>query len=175
MSDIEIRRSLVMSETLPHACVENEGRDLQRAVGVLVIANPFLTEASRELSRHYHLGGQIGELLAPRVVSALSEPACTYGKAALVGASGSHKHGAVLLHPSLGKPVRRVLGGGEAVIPSNIKVTHPGDSIDLPLAHKDDAWSFDHLDTMTISIPESPKADEIVVMVAFGTGSRSKI
>lgn len=175
MSDIEVRRLIITTESLAQTCVENEGRELLRAVGALVIANPFLDESSRDLSKHYHLGGKIGEFLAPKVVSALSEPVCVYGKAALIGSAGNHKHGAALLHPTLGKPMRKALGGGEAVIPSNIKVAQPGESIDIPLAHKDDAWSFDYLDTMTAVIPEAPSKDEIVILVALSTGTRSRV
>jgi Amino acid synthesis len=28
--------------------------------------------------------------------------------------------------------------------------------IDIPLAHKDNIWSFDHLDTLTVSMPDAP-------------------
>jgi hypothetical protein len=50
-----------------------------------------------------------------------------------------------------------------AVIPSNVKVGPPGTSIDLPLGHKDNPWSFDHFDTMTLSVPDGPGPDEIVI------------
>jgi hypothetical protein len=40
------------------------------------------------------------------------------------------------------------VGGGKAVIPSNVKVAAGGTSLDVPLSHKDDSWSFDHFDTL---------------------------
>ena len=62
-----------------------------------------------------------------------------------------------LVHPGLGNSLRAYVGGGEAVISSNVKVGAVGASIDIPLGHKDDVWSFDHFDTMTVSIPDSPR------------------
>jgi len=47
-----------------------------------------------------------------------------------------------------------------------------GASLDVPLSHKDDSWSFDHFDTMTVSIPDAPKPNEIVVVIAVADGGR---
>ena len=67
----------------------------------------------------------------------------------------------------------RFVGGGEALIHSNVKVAAAGASIDVPLGHKDNAWSFDHFDTLTIALPDAPRPDEIVVVVAVADGGRS--
>ena len=45
-------------------------------------------------------------------------------------------------------------------------------SIDMPLGHKDEAWSFDHFDTMTILVADAPRADEIVFCMAVSDGGR---
>jgi len=68
--------------------------------------------------------------------------------------------------------MRTAVGGGKAVIPSNVKVAACGGSLDLPLSHKDESWSFDHFDTITVSIPDAPKPDEIVVVIAVADGGR---
>jgi len=80
----------------------------------------------------------------------LGVPPFCDGKAALVGPSGAMEHGATVLHSTLGKPVRTTIGGGTALMPSNQKVGPLGGCIDLPLGHKDEPWSFDHIDTMTL-------------------------
>jgi hypothetical protein len=77
-----------------------------------------------------------------------------------------------LLHPKLGKPMRAAIGGGQAIIPSNVKVATAGTPIDVPLGHKDNVWSFDHFDTMTVMVPDSPRPDEIVMVVAVADGGR---
>ena len=77
-----------------------------------------------------------------------------------------------MIHPRLGKPMREAVGGGEAIISSNVKIGGPGTSIDVPLAHKDNIWSFDHLDTMTIWSNDAPRPNEIVVIMAISDGGR---
>jgi len=72
----------------------------------------------------------------------------------------------------LGKPMRAAVGGGKAVIPANVKVAPAGASLDVPLTHKDDSWAFDYFDTMTVFMPDAPKPDEIVVVMAVADGGR---
>lgn len=105
-------------------------------------------------------------------VAMLAKAPVSYGKAALVGVDGDMEQGGALIHPKLGKPMRAAVGGGKAVIPSNAKIATIGTSIDLPLGHKDEAWSFDHFDTMTITIADAPRADEIVICMAVADGGR---
>ena len=61
--------------------------------------------------------------------------------------------------------------GGKAVISSNVKVAAAGASLDVPLGHKDDPWSFPHFDTITVSVADAPRPKEIVVM-AIADGGR---
>jgi hypothetical protein len=46
------------------------------------------------------------------------------------------EHGGACVHPMLGKPMRAAIGGGKAVISSNVKVAAAGPSLDMPLGHK---------------------------------------
>ncbi|MGD9616277.1 MAG: amino acid synthesis family protein [Alphaproteobacteria bacterium] len=48
----------------------------------------------------------------------------------------------------------------------------PGTPLDVPLDHKDDSWSFEHFDTITVSVADAPRADEIVVVMAIADGDR---
>ncbi len=89
-----------------------------------------------------------------------------------MGVNGEFEHGGACIHPMLGKPMRAAVGGGKAVIPSNVKVAACGASLDVPLSHKDDPWSFDHFDTVTVSMPDAPRPDEIVVVLAVADGGR---
>ena len=86
------------------------------------------------------------ERLMPELVKLLDRPAVSYGKGAIVGVDGEMEHGGACVHPTLGKPMRAVIGGGEAIISSNVKVAAAGASLDVPLGHKDDSWSFPHFD-----------------------------
>ena len=68
--------------------------------------------------------------------------------------------------------MRAAVGGGKAVIPSNVKVGPPGTVIDVPLGHKDEPWSFDHFDTLSLSVADSPRPHEIMVVMAVADGGR---
>ncbi len=68
--------------------------------------------------------------------------------------------------------MRAAVGGGKAVIASNVKVGPPGTPIDVPLGHKDEPWSFDHFDTLTLCIGDSPRPSEIMVVMAVADGGR---
>jgi hypothetical protein len=50
---------------------------------------------------------------------------------------------------------------------SNVKVAAAGAVLDVPLGHKDDSWSFPHFDTITISVADAPRPDEILVVMAL--------
>jgi hypothetical protein len=80
------------------------------------------------------------------------------------------EHGGACVHPMLGKPMRAAIGGGKAVIGSNVKVAAAGALLDVPLGHKDDSWSFPHFDTITISVADAPRPDEILVVMAIADG-----
>jgi hypothetical protein len=60
----------------------------------------------------------------------------------------------------------------KAVISSNVKVAVAGASLDVALGHKDDSWSFPHFDTITVSIADAPRPDEILVVMAIADGGR---
>jgi len=57
----------------------------------------------------------------------------------------------------------------EAVISSNVKVAAAGATLDVPLGHKDDPWSFPHFDTITVSVA-APHPNEILVIMATADG-----
>jgi len=49
-----------------------------------------------------------------------------------------------------------------------------GASIDVPLGHKDDVWSFNEIDTMTVTIAGAPRPEEIVVIAVLADGGRPR-
>jgi Amino acid synthesis len=85
---------------------------------------------------------------------------------------GEMEHGGACVHPMLGEPMRAAIGGGKAVISSNVKVAAVGASLDVPLVHKDDSWSFPHFDTITGSVADAPRPNEILVVMATADGGR---
>ena len=147
----------------------------RRAAAVAVIENPFAGKYTEDLSDLMSIGEELGELLTTKAVAALGVPANTvesYGKAAAVGEDGELEHAAAILHPKLGAPVRRVLGKGAALIPSNKKRGGLGVVLDIPLGHKDAAFVRSHFDGMEVRLNDAPRANEIMVAVAVTDSGR---
>jgi Amino acid synthesis len=143
-----------------------------RVAALAVIANPFAGRFVANLEPLWLIGRKLGDMLMPELAALLGARAVSYGKGALVGVHGEMEHGGGCIHPMLGRPMRDAIGGGKAVIPSNVKVAAAGAALDLPLGHKDDPWSFAHFDTMTVTVADAPRPDEIVVALALADGGR---
>jgi hypothetical protein len=169
---MDIRKTVITVEEIRAEAGQPAIRHVRRVAGIAVIANPYAGRYVEDLSPLFDVGLELGELLMKRVVELLAGPPVSYGKAAIVGVAGEMEHGGAILHPKLGKPMRAAVGGGQALISSNVKVAAAGTSIDVPLAHKDNIWSFDHFDTMTLAVADAPRPDEIVVVMAVTDGGR---
>lgn len=147
-------------------------RPVNRVVGIAVIVNPYAGRHVADLGPLFDVGQELGERLMTDVVKLLGGKAVAYGKGAIVGVQGDVEHGAAILHPKLGKPMRAAVGGGESIIPSNAKVAAPGTPLDIPLANKDNIWSFDEIDTLTVVVADAPRPNEILVAMAVSDGGR---
>jgi hypothetical protein len=169
---MHIRKSLMLRETLTSEMGKTAARPTVRAVALAVIGNPYAGRYVENLTELFEAGRALGEKFAADLVGMLSQSPTSYGKGAVVGLDGEFEHGGACLHPTLGKPMRAAVGGGKAVIPSNVKVAAAGTSIDVPLSHKDDSWAFDYFDTITVAMPDAPKPDEILVIIAMADGGR---
>jgi hypothetical protein len=172
---MELRKHLMVIEEIGEEAGYRLMRPVRRVAGIVVVANPCAGRASvDDLSSLFDLGAEAGDFLMKRLADLLGAPAVSYGKGAIVGTAGEMEHGAACVHPRLGKPMRAAVGGGQALIPSNVKVAAAGTAIDVPLGHKDDPWSFDHFDTMTLSVPDAPRPDELLIAMAIADGGRPR-
>ena len=169
---MNLRKTLIIRETIEADETNESCSPITRVAALAVVENPFTGRFVEDLSPLFDLGRDIGELLMSQVIAQLPSPTVSYGKAAIVGIDGSMEQGGAMIHPKLGKPMRDAVGGGKALIPSNVKVAAAGTSIDLPLGHKDEAWSFAHFDTMTLMVADAPRPAEIVLCMAVSNGTR---
>jgi len=169
---LQIRKSLMLREVLASDLGKSADRPIVRAVALAVIGNPCAGRYVEDLIELFDAGRAIGEKFMPDLVRLLPNSPTSYGKGAIVGLNGEFEHGGACIHPKLGKPMRAAVGGGKAVIPANVKVAPAGTSLDVPLTHKDDSWAFDYFDTITVSMPDAPRPDEIVVVMAVADGGR---
>ena len=169
---MKLRKTLFVKETVLMEAGEPAPRPVTRAAALAVIENPFAGRYVEDLAALADQGLALGERLAAQAVALLDAPAKAYGKAAIIGVNGDIEHAAAILHPKLGKPMRAACGGGEALIPSVTKVAGAGTIIDVPLAHKDEIWSFDELDTLTVMVGDAPRPNEILAILAYADGGR---
>jgi hypothetical protein len=171
---MQIRRRYLIRDTISFEGATAAVAPVTRIAACAVIGNPLAGIATDDMDVLVPFGAELGDLLAKEAAAALNAPVRSYGKAAIIGTSGEIEHGAAIIHPRMGKPMRDVIGGGQAIIPSNVKVASVGGSIDVPLGHKDDVWSFDEIDTVTVAVPGAPRPDEIVVIVALADRGRPR-
>ena len=169
---MEIRKYTTIKESIRSETYGQSAGRIDRVASIAVFNNPFSGDFVDDLSLLFELGERIGLELSEEAVRLLHGAPISYGKAAVVGSAGDFEHGAALIHPRLGKSLRTAVQGGEAIIPSNVKVGSIGTEIDVPLGHKDQVWSFDHFDTMTVAVPDAPRSNELLLIVVVADGGR---
>ncbi len=147
---------------------------VRRIAAAAVFKNPYAGRGA--IDDHADLAElslQIGEQLTERALKALHPLAPdAFGKAAVVGTSGDLEQGLVAIHVRLGLAMRRGIRGGPALIPGNAKIGAPGCSIDVIFGGLDSEWDLDAMDCMPITVPDAPRHDEILLVVAFLAGKR---
>ena len=169
---MNVRKTLFLKEVIEADNVGKACSPITRVVAMAVFQNPFAGCFEEDLSPLFDISRALGERLMEDVVAQLAGPPVSYGKAAIVGVDGDLEHGGAVIHPKLGKPMRDAVGGGAALIASNAKVAALGSPIDMPLGHKDEAWSFNHFDTITVMVADAPRPDEIVLCMGVADGGR---
>jgi len=116
----------------------------------------------------------LGELLASRAVAIMggADKVEAFGKAAAVGTAGEYEHANALIHTTLfGDPCRKSINGSAWMV-GNQKISPVGLTLELPMAHKIDAKNQNYYHTISLSIPDAPHPDEIVVAVGMASGTR---
>ena len=171
---IEIRRTLIVRDTIAFEGGASAINPVTRVAACALVANPLAGVVTDDLQSLVPFGVELGDFLVRTALDTLQARPVSYGKAAIVGTAGDIEHAAAIIHPKMGKPMRDAIGGGEAIIPSNVKVAAAGASIDVPLGHKDDVWSFNEIDTMTVTIAGAPRPEEIVVIAVLADGGRPR-
>ena len=154
------------------------GRELaspcKRVAACGVLQNPHAGQAAiDDFSGLVDLSVAAGEVLTTQALANLASlKPRGYGKGVIVGTAGDLEHGASMIHVRIGLAMRKGAGGGPALIPGNAKVGGPGTPIDIIFGGIEDSWDYDAMDTMTVSVADAPKPDEILLVVAFLGGTR---
>ncbi len=166
------RKTIFVKERITAEAGSPALQPISRVAAIAVIDNSFAGRFVEDLSPLFDTALALGEELMPQAVAMLDGPPVAYGKAAIAGVNGDIEHAAAVIHPTLGKPMRAALGGGESIIPHTSKVAGAGTPIDVPLANKDNIWSFDDFETITVMVADAPRPDEIMIVMAIADGGR---
>jgi hypothetical protein len=175
MTKAVIRKMMTVTDEIHREMGREINPPTRRAAAIAVIENPFAGRYVENLSLLMEIGAELGGFLGARAVAALGIAPSeieSYGKAALVGENGELEHAAAILHPKLGAPLRQAVGKGAALVPSSKKRGGPGQTLDIPLGHKDAAYVRSHFDGMEVMINDAPRSDEILVAIAVTDSGR---
>ncbi|MBT2664767.1 amino acid synthesis family protein [Bacillus sp. ISL-4] len=117
---------------------------------------------------------QIGELLVAELFKHIdsADDVEAFGKAAVVGVDGEVEHASAFIHTlKFGNKFRDAVKGTSILSFTN-KRGGAGTAVLIPMVHKTDDSERSHFITFEASIPDAPRADEIVVAIGVSTGGR---
>ena len=175
MTITKIRKMVTVVDEIHYEMGQQINPPTRRAAAIAVIENPFADKYVEDLEILMQIGEELGAILGKRCINALGikpSAAQSYGKAALIGENGELEHGAAILHPRMGAPLRKEVEKGAALVPSSKKRGSMGDALDIPLGHKDAAYVRSHFDGMEVRVNDAPRANEILVAIAVTDSGR---
>ena len=175
MSDlVKVRKFVATVEETFHDGGPRLDRTVTKACVGGVIANPY---AGRHVADIQPMMKELEPLavdLTRRVMKLLGAEGSAleaYGKGAIVGIAGELEHAALWHQPS-GFGMRHAMGGAKSIVPSTVKVAAAGARIDIPLHHVTASYVRSHFDSIEFCVPDGPRPDEIVFIVAASIGGR---
>lgn len=173
MPDFPIRKITLQIEEIHHDGGPVAAQPRLRGAVLALVKNPFAGRYVPDLQPAMEDLKPLGLAMTDRLIAALGgrEGIDAYGKGAVVGAGGELEHGA-LWHAPGGYAMRERLGESRAIVPSAKKVGPMGARIDIPLGHINAAYVRGHFDAMEVGLPDGPRADEIVFVLAMAKGAR---
>jgi hypothetical protein len=173
MPEFPVRRITLQIEDILHDGGPAAATPRIKGAIMAVVKNPFSAMFEPDLEPVMDDLKPLGLMLTDRLIAALGgvEGIDSYGKGAIVGAGGEVEH-AALWHAPGGYAMRERLGESRAIVPSCMKVAAMGASLDIPLGHINAAYVRSHFDSITVTVPDAPRADEIVFVLAMAKGGR---
>lgn len=173
MSDFRLRKLSLLIDEIHHDGGADASPPRRRAAALALVANPFAGRHVADLQPAMETLKPLGLTMAGRLIAALGgrDGIDAYGKGAVVGAGGEVEHGA-LWHVPGGHAMRELLGESRAIVPSAMKVGAMGATLDVPLGHINAAYVRSHFDAITVSMPDGPRANEILFVLAMAVGGR---
>ena len=169
-----IRKFVTVVEDIHHDLGPAPERPVRKGAIAAVITNPYVGTYVDDLSPVFDefkaLGQQMGDILIGHLggdASAIDG----YGKGIIVGSAGEIEHGAMWHIPG-GAGMRAALGKGTSIVPSTKKVAGIGARLDVPITHLEWSYVGSHYDAIEVGVPDGPKPEEMVVILAMAIGGR---
>ena len=173
MSDLEVRKRVLLVQEVFHEGGPPWSDPLRYGAALSVIRNPFAGRYEPEIAYFMDTLKPLGLEMADTVIEALGgvENIQGYGKGAIAGSAGELEH-AALWHVPGGHAMRERLSRGRAIVPSTKKVGAAGATLDIPITHIQASFVRSHYDAMEVGIVDAPRADELLLALVMSTGPR---
>jgi hypothetical protein len=171
---VKVRKYVGMVDETLHDGGPDLTKPVRKAVVGGVVANPFAGRYVEDLRPMVQALEPLAMELTNRLMKMLGATGQefeAYGKGVIVGVAGELEHAAIWHEPA-GVGVRKAMGGAKSIMPSTGKVAAAGARIDIPLHHVNAAYVRSHYDAIEFAVPDGPKPDEIVFIVAAAIGGR---
>ena len=170
---VKVRKYVIHIEEILHEFGPPADPPQLKGYIAAVTANPYAGRYVEDLMPLMEALKPLGRAMAERLIAALGGAGriVAYGKSAIVGENGELEH-AALWHEPGGYGMRELIKPSKAIVPSTKKVAGPGRTVDVPLAHVNAAYVRSHFDCIECSIPDAPRADEIVWVQSMATAPR---
>lgn len=171
---VKVRKYVSLVDETLHDGGPDLTKPVRKAVVGGVVANPFAGRYVEDLRPMVQALEPLAMELTNRLMKMLGATGQefeAYGKGVIVGVAGELEHAAIWHEPA-GVGVRKAMGGAKSIMPSTGKVAAAGTRIDIPLHHVNAAYVRSHYDAIEFAVPDGPKPDEIVFIVAAAIGGR---
>ncbi len=171
--DLDIRKIATFHEEIRSEGGRSDGDPLLKVAVAVVFKNPYAgLPFTEDLNGLIDASPELGTLIGEGCMEAIGGTVESHGKAVMIGMDGEQEHGNAAKTTAFGNPFREGFGGGKAWLPSTTKRCATGAQIDVPLCYKDEIWVRSHYDTITVTIPDAPAPDEIVLIGAVASRGR---
>ncbi|ESR25053.1 amino acid synthesis family protein [Lutibaculum baratangense] len=152
-------------------------RPLRIVTAAAVIQNPWSGRFVEDLTPAIlEFAPVLGELLVPTAIELAggAEAVEAYGKAGIVGTNGEIEHASALIHTLRFGNVLRDAARGTSFLPFTNTRGGPGHLLHVPMKNKvkEKEGSRAHFLTATLSVPDAPGPDEILIGIGVATGGR---
>ena len=172
-STFDIRKTVVMVETIRHDGGAPPAEALRLAVAAAVMANPFAGRGDADLMEFQAALKPLAVDLSQQLLDALRVDAKAievFGKGAIVGTDGELEHAAAWHAPG-GAGIKEVLGA-RGFVSAGKMMGALGARLQVPLVYINSPWVRSHFNSVELTIYDAPKPRELVFALAVGTGGR---